>query len=356
MASENRTTPHTLALGDALQEAPFEFGFFSALRRLECAHRSLPRLGKALRPRDEPVRLAQEPHLAFAPATLSSFHLGSGGDPARLSVYFLGLFGPNGPLPVHLTEYARTRLRIARDPTFARFADVFHHRMLALFYRAWANARPTVSLDRPDSDRFAVYVASLFGIGMPSLRDRDAIPDLAKLHYAGRLVCQTRHAEGLAALLSDFFGLPVVLHEFIGHWLQLPRDSYWCLGESALNGTLGVSATVGSRVWDRQYKFRVSLGPLGLEDYRRMLPGGDSIRRLVAMVRNYLGDELDWDLNLILKRDEVPPLELGEQGQLGWTTWLASRPFARDAADLLLEPLRFGACLAGQALDPAESY
>lgn len=341
MASENRKTSHPLDLVRALEESPHGFGFFRALRRLECAHDSLPRIGKALRPADEAVRLGQEPSLAFAPATLASFKSAGGGRPSRLAVYFLGLFGPNGPLPLHLTEYARTRLYSAHDPTFPSFADIFHHRMLALFYRAWANARPTVSFDRPESDRFAVYLGALFGIGMPSLRERDAVPDLAKLHYAGHLVAQSRHAEGLTALLTDFFRLPVALEEFVGHWLWLPEDTRWRLGGSPLTGTLGFSATVGERVWDRQYKFRVRFGPLGLEEYRRMLPGGESLRRLVAMLRNYLGDELDWDVNLILKRDEVPPLKLGAQGRLGWTTWIASRPFATDPADLMLEPLRF---------------
>jgi type VI secretion system protein ImpH len=343
VAGENRTAAYDLELLRALQATPYRFGFFQALRRLECAYPVRPRLGQARRPADDPIRLAQEPSVIFAPATLASCTPAKEGLPPRLAVYFLGLFGPNGPLPLHLSEYARDRLRNSGDPTFARFADVFHHRILSVFYRAWASAHPTVSFDRPDSDRFAVYLGSLFGLGMPSLRGRDAMPDLAKLHYAGRLVCQTRHAEGLTALLADFFRLPVALEEFIGHWLELPQDSHWRLGESALTGALGLSATVGERVWDRQYKFRVRFGPLGLQDYRRMLPGGASLRRLVAMVRNYLGDELDWDVNLILKRDEVPPLELGEQGALGWTTWIASRPFDTDPADLMLEPLRFSA-------------
>jgi type VI secretion system protein ImpH len=343
VAGDNRTAAHALELLRALQEAPYRFGFFQALRRLECAHPTRPRVGQSRRPADDPMRLAQEPSVAFAPATLASCTPGRQGLPPRLAVHFLGLFGPNGPLPLHLSEYARDRLRNSGDPTFARFADLFHHRILSVFYRAWASARPTVSFDRPDADRFAAYLAALFGLAMPSLRERDAVPDLAKLHYAGRLVCQTRHAEGLTALLADFFRLPVALDEFIGHWLQLPQDSRWRLGESALTGTLGISATVGERVWDRQYKFRVLFGPLGLDDYRRMLPGGGSLRRLVAMVRNYLGDELDWEVNLILKRDEVPPLKLGEQGELGWTTWVASRPFTTDPADLMLEPLRVDA-------------
>jgi type VI secretion system protein ImpH len=325
----------------ALQEAPHRFGFFQALRLLECADPERPRLGQTARPTEEPLRLGQDPSLSFAPSTQAGFASGAPGRPPRMSVFFLGLFGPNGPLPLHLSEYARDRQRNAGDPTFARFADIFHHRILVLFYRAWANARPTVSFDRPETDRFGVYLGALFGQGTPALRARDAMPDLAKRHYAGRLVAQTRHPEGLAAILADFFRVSARIEEFVGHWLDLPRESQWRLGASPDTGSLGLTTVVGARVWDRQYKFRILLGPLGLSDYRRLLPGGESLPKLVAIVRNYLGDELDWDLNLILRREETPPIQLGAQGQLGWTTWLTSRPPVQDPADLKLQPLRF---------------
>lgn len=113
------------------------------------------------------MRLAQEPSLAFAPATLAAFDPGNEDRAPRLTEYFLGLFGPHGPLPVHLTEYARDRLRNHGDRTFARFADLFHHRMLGLFYRAWADTQPTVSFDRPETDRFNVYVGPSSGWECP---------------------------------------------------------------------------------------------------------------------------------------------------------------------------------------------
>ena len=111
----------------------------------------------------------------------------------------LRLLGPHGPLPTHLTEYVRDRVRNANDPTFARFLDIFHHRMVTLFYRAWANAQPAVSLDRPGRDRFSFYVGSLFGLGEAMLRERDAVPDFAKLHFAGLLAGPTRPAAGLSS-------------------------------------------------------------------------------------------------------------------------------------------------------------
>ena len=324
-------------LAAALAAAPWRFGFYAAMRALEAAARDRPRFGRSTRPSQDSVRLAQEPSTIFAPATLAGWQDATTDTPARLTVHFFGLFGPDGALPLHLTEYARDRRRNNRDPTFQRFADLFHHRMMSLFYRAWADVRPTVSFDRPEDDRFALYVGALTGLGMDSLRDRDAMPDLTKLHFAGHLAGQTRHAEGLAKILSAFFRMPVRIEQFIGTWLALPERDRTRLAGGAATAGLGVSAVLGKHIWSRQHKFRVVIGPLSLADYERLLPGGRSFRRLIPIVRNYIGDTLIWDVNLILRRAEVPPTILGRTGRLGWTTWLMPRHAASDAADLFLD-------------------
>jgi type VI secretion system protein ImpH len=176
---------------------------------------------------------------------------------------------------------------------------------------------------------------------MPSLWNRDAVPDLAKFHYAGRLVGQTRNPEGLQAILGDFFKLPATVETFVGHWLPLSETSRCRLGETPATGLLGQTAVIGERVWDCQHRFRIVLGPMKLEEFQRLLPGTESLRRLVAWVRNYVGDELLWDVNLILKKEEVPPLVLGEGSQLGWTTWLTGQPPVRDADDLKLDAVTY---------------
>ncbi len=341
MADQDRAETRALTLCRALEQEPYRFDFFEAVRRLECAYRDKPRVGRSARPIDEPVRLAQDATLAFAPSSLSSFRPGKDGHPSRLAGYFFGLSGPNGPLPIHLTEYAYDRLRNAHDPTFSRFLDVFHHRMLSLFYRAWANARPTVSFDRPEADWFGDQLGALCGIGMPALHDRDEMPDVAKLYYAGFLACETRHPEGLRAMIADFFKLPVRIAEFVGAWLQLPKDDCCRLGRSPETGTLGVNAIAGGQVWGCQHKFRLVLGPMDFAGFQRLLPGSDSFGKLLAIVHNYVGDELAWDVNLILKRDDVPRTRLGVSGRLGWTTWLGSRRAATDADDLILDALAY---------------
>jgi type VI secretion system protein ImpH len=330
--------PDALSTLRQLEEAARRFDFFQAVRLLECAYPERPRVGESLRARDDFVRFVQEPELIFYPTTLGGFELGKNGKPPRLTVNFIGLLGPNGPLPTHLTEYVRDRARNAGDPTFARFLDVFHHRMVALFYRAWAQAQPAVSLDRPGRDRFSAYVGSVFGLAEPSLRERDAVPDFAKLHFAGLLGGPTRPAAGLRLVLSRFFGLPVEIEECVGHWIALPANSVSRLGAPDGSCVLGMTTLVGARVWDCQHKFRIVIGPLSMADYERFLPGGASLVRLVDWVRNYVRDGLDWDVNLCLKQKEVPRLRLGRHARLGLTSWLYSGQAAHDARDLLLVP------------------
>ncbi len=339
MADAARTTPDPVDQKPepAVAARPWAFGFYQAMRLLEARHRNRPRFGRSARPGQDAVRLAQEPSVEFAPSTLAGWEASAEGRPARLLVHFFGLFGPDGPLPLHLTEYARDRRRNHRDASFQRFADIFHHRALSLLWRAWADSRPTVSFDRPEQDRYATYVGALAGLGMDSLRDRDAMPDLTKLHFAGHLANQTRHAEGLGAILSAFFAMPVRIECFVGAWLILQDSDRTCLASTPETGTLGRTALLGGRVWSRQHKFRVVFGPLSLADYLRLLPGGTSFHRLIPIVRNYAGDVLVWDVNLVLRAAEVPPLRLGRQGRLGWTTWLTPRRKATDAADLFLD-------------------
>ncbi len=328
-----------LTLFAALARAPYKFDFYQTLRRLECIYAAKPRWGQARRPVDEPIRLGQDPDLSFAPAPLASFDQAADGQPPRLQVRLFGLLGPNRPMPLHVTEYPRERLRHAGDPTLSRFLDLLHHRFLALFYRAWAQAQPHVNHDRPADDRFAVYIGSLVGVGSRSLRHRDAVPDLARFFHAGALVRHTRNAEGLRAILAHFFGIPVELEQFVGHWMPLGPGERTRLGEPETQ--LGTGAVLGARVWDRQYKFRVRLGPLSLAEYEAFLPGSGKLQQLAAWIRFYLNFELEWDVQPVLARRQVPPLKLGAAVRLGWTTWLGRRESPTDAADLCLNAEAF---------------
>ena len=328
-----------------LEGTAYRFDLYYALRRIEAARADLPLLGRAARPVDEAVRVGQEPSLAFAPSAIAALERAHGAVPPRIIIHGFGLFGPNGPLPNHLTEYVRDRLRNANDATLARFADILHQRLILLFYRAWAQAQSVVSLDRPGDDSFSRYVASLVGIGLSSERHRDAVPDHAKFANASHLVRLTRNPEGLAAILRGFFRAPVRVVEFCCHWLRLAPDQRTRLGVPGPGATLGVAAVAGNAVWDGQSRFRLEIGPLPLAAYEALLPGGKWFRQLVAWVRNYVGIELAWDARLVVARDEVPRPLLGEYGRLGWTTWIGRRPAPTDAGDLVLDAERWAATI-----------
>ena len=285
------------ALFAALEQQPRAHDFFAVLRHVEALRPQWPRLGRALRPSQEALRLGEEPELDFAPAGLASFTPGPAAP--RLGVRFFGLLGPLGPMPVHFTEYVRERLRYRGDATLARFLDLFHHRLLLLFYRAWAQAQPTVHQDRPDDDRFAAWLGAACGepTAAPAAR---ALPANARLFQAG---------------------------------------------------LLGVAAGCGSKLRDRQYKFRIALGPLTLAQYHAFLPGGTAWPALGEWVGHYAGLDLRWDVQLTLARAQVPEPRLGAGVRLGVTTWIGRSACPRERGDLRLRPhtsflLRPGGCHA----------
>ncbi|HEV8549131.1 MAG TPA: type VI secretion system baseplate subunit TssG [Polyangiaceae bacterium] len=323
----------------ALAREPYVFDFHQAMRRLERAFPALPRWGEALRPSDEPVRLGQDPFLNFAPSTLTSFKPPSEGRPAELKVAFFGLFGPHGPLPLHLTEYVRERIRNVGDETIAAFANLFHHRLLVLFQRAWAQGRPTASRDRRSTDAFVRYVGAICGLGLRSQRAGEASLSRARLGLAGRLAPQVKNPDGLRAVLTSYFALPVGIDEFIGQWFPIPDDARWRLGRSPEVSRLGQTAVIGERVFLRTQKFRVVLGPLSGPDFTRFLPPSRSLDELTELTRGYAGSELAWELELVPAAGSSAQLCLGKRGQLGFDAVLGAVQKPLRRAHVVVDPV-----------------
>ncbi len=318
-----------------LAAAPHRFDFHQTMRRLEGLFRDQPRWGAAARPSAEPIRIGQDPSLAFGAAMLTGFLPPEAEKPGRLTVAFFGLFGPHGPLPLHLTEYARDRIRHAGDRTFAGFVDIFQHRMLVLFHRAWSAAHPTASFDRPESDRFQSYVAAIFGQDFSA--GGEDVGRWARLQYAAHFANPSRHPSGLEAIVSDYFGVPAKVEEFIGCWLELPEASRSRLGVSAEVSMLGRTAILGRRVWRSDQKFRIALGPLTHAEFERFLPSGAALPKLKELVRAYLCDELDWDVRLVLGENEDDRARLARDSRLAWNARLGRRKLGRSE-QLLVHP------------------
>jgi type VI secretion system protein ImpH len=312
-----------------LREKPARFTLFAALRLLEQGNATQPRLGESRKAADDAIRLAQPPYLIFAPSEVESFDQEEGRRPV-LQQYTFGMFGPNGALPLHLTEFARERERQLEDPTVKDFINTLQHRMASLFHRAWANSDPATNFDRPEQDRFRTYLGALIGIAGEPARARDDVVDYAKLQRCGRFAPQCRSAEGLEAILADYFELPLQIKQFVGAWLDVPPDSFCRLGGNPEYARLGGGATLGSSSWQCQHKFEIVIGPLSLDSFVDFLPGSRGLRELRALTQLYTNDEWAWQVRLLLIDVAVPGMTLGQAGRLGWTTWLGTKRVQAD--------------------------
>ena len=333
MAGPDGLAAHHLEALHELRQEPHRFSLFAALRLLERVDPARPRLGEARRPADEWVRIEQPPHLTFAPSDVTTAQPAERGR-LRIGQFGFGMFGPNGALPSHLTEHAFERRRHHEDGAIADFINIFQHRLASLFYRAWAESDPVASHARPEDDDFATYLGALMGFFDGTARQRDSVPDSAKLYRAGLFASASRSAAGLEALLTDYFRHRIEVRQFVGGWLRVPRDLQTQLGTGESHAVLGVSATLGAASWQCQSRFEVVVGPLRFEDFMRFLPGSRALRSLAELIRLYTSGEWSWQVRLLVNDTDAPGVSLGKIGRLGWTSWLGRKQGV--AADVVL--------------------
>lgn len=308
-----------------LKESLHDYDFISCLRLIECERTDKPRQGHAARPADEIVRLSQKASTSFQGQALHLIEERTGHHDYRLFCNFFGLLGTNGALPLHLTEYADQRTRHHQDPTFAAFVDMFNHRMLSLFYRASAEFDPAINFDRPDDNGLERIIAAVGGYFSPTARDRDDIPDYIKFFNAAWMGGQVKSPDGVVALLGQYFTLPVKVDEFTGDWLTLPDSAITIIGRRSQVASLGVSTYLGRRAWSVGHKFTVVLGPLSWDDYLSFKPGGRRANELFQVMKNYVGDEWDWDVKLAIAEGETQGCSLNHQAALGFNSFLGGK-------------------------------
>jgi type VI secretion system protein ImpH len=323
---------------DSISDQAYRFDFFQAIKVLERLYPDRQPIGQAGPPSREVVRIHARVSLEFPASEIQQITRAEGEDPQpNMTVNFMGLMGPLGELPRHYTELLLERAN-QKDFALRDFLDLFNHRMISLFYRAWEKYRFPVTCRGDTKDNFSHYLSSLIGIGTPGLQKRLAVKDEALLFYAGTFTRHTKSACALEGILSDYFGEPAHTEQFVGRWVRVGEENTTRLGIQ--NSELGRNMLCGERIWDRQSKFRVRLGPLRLSIFRRFLPCGDLFQECVQIVRLFAGLEYDFDLQLVLKADEVPACQLISKGgagaQLGWSAWLKTQTFRQDAQDTII--------------------
>jgi type VI secretion system protein ImpH len=298
---------------------PWRFDLLAVLRRLERENSMKPRIGDSRKLADEFVSIGQNPFFEFPDSNIEAVSIEPSGH-VRLKARFLGMFGPQGALPLTTTEEAYGWVR-ERDDAFARFVDIFQRRFLELFFRAWADARPVAQNDRPNEDRFRAYIGSIIGIGTWAFWDKDSISDFAKLEFAGLLASRVKSASRLRSFLKRLLATRVEIEEFVGSWLALDRSERTRLGETRSN--VGEDCVCGGSVYTVNEKFRVRVFVRDIEHFRRFLPGSPLALEIADAIFLYVGDEYDWDMELAIPAGEITPVRLGENVRLGWTSWMA---------------------------------
>lgn len=344
MAAESRAVDLAIEerkLHSRLMEEPFTFDFFQAVRLLEKLARERVQVGGFAPPSSEVVRFSAHPATTFPASQIQALEAPEQGKPPRMAVNFMGLIGPQGLLPLYYTQLVMERLRV-RDTALRDFLDVFNHRAISLFYQAWERYRFTIHYERGRQDRLSQYLLDLIGLGTAALQNRQAVPDHSLIYYAGLLGQRPRSAQALRQLLEDYFDVPVEIVQFAGAWFRLDRSSQCRFeGRRSDSERLGFGTVVGDEIWDEQSRVRIKLGPLPLQRYQDFLPTGTAFQPLRALTRFYSGLEVDFEVQLVLKREEAPPCELGSEGEtaplLGWLTWAKTAPLNRDPGDTVLQ-------------------
>lgn len=320
---------------DGLLSEPHRYGFFQAVRLLYHAHGVPPRAGAAdLR---EPLRFTVPANLSFPAGELHALmHEASTGEqPAHysMSVNFIGLTGPSGVLPRHYTEWLMA-LQKSRDPAARDFLDIFNHRLIGLFWRAWAKHRIELG-NASGGHQVLRHVYDLIGLGTPALHAqaqphrhdarKSKLPGTALGYYSG-LVAQRPHGVGaLTQVVGDVVGAPVEVIGCHGTWQRIPLADRTRLGRS--NQRFGDGCVLGSCYWDRQTTVRLRIGPLNLRRFDALLPHHELLGAVVELLRFLTGLALDLDIQLLLRAEAVPRARIGgtRPTRLGWNSWLAGR-------------------------------
>jgi type VI secretion system protein ImpH len=328
-------------LDQKLLEEPFRFQFFQAVRLLEKIYPERKDVGQEAMPFEELIRFRTNVSFDFPASEIDklveSIDEATGEKKLEMFINFMGMIGINGVMPVPYTELVASRARYG-DTALWSFLDIFTHRSVSMFYRAWGKYRFPVGYERGD-DRFTGYLFDLVGLGTNGLRGRMGLEDESLLPYSGLIAQKPHSSNALAKILTDYFGVIANVKQFFGQWLDLDSESITRFGVA--NSTLSRSAIIGTRIWEQQSKFRIVLGPMTFKEFQAFLPTGTANEPFKSIIRFMVGLEFDFDVKLVLLAKKVPSCILTTRAKrrpmLGWSSWLKTKPFKEDDEQVILQ-------------------
>jgi type VI secretion system protein ImpH len=330
-----------------LVEKGRSFDFFQAVRLLERLGPGGEPVGQDAFPHEEVVRFVPWLSLAFPSSSIREVEQPD--EPERwenafrMLVNFMGLYGPQGVLPRHYTELLLEREQVG-DRGLRDFLDIFNHRFISLFFRANEKYVYPSTCRADGGDPITEVVNSFLGEEKPGESSVDeALPRRHLLRYVGLFTQRPRSVKALEALATDYFGgVPVDVRQFVGRWVPLPQEDQGRLTDAGERNRLGRTLVMGARIWDRKGKFRLRIGPLEMNEYLDFLPDGRYFAPLAALVREFVGDHLAFEVQPVLRAGDVPELQLDSSREvpvrLGRTTWLRLNRCTADSEDAIFQP------------------
>ncbi|TVT69818.1 MAG: type VI secretion system baseplate subunit TssG [Denitromonas halophila] len=345
-AAHRRIDP---ALIEQLGKAPQQFEFFQTVRLLE---RWMPSLtgrigGDSV---SSHIRFRNSLSLEFAPSDIEHLEMPPAARddkpdvPCRveLTPRFIGLLGLHGGLPIHYSERLSRLDRAQRDDGAQAFFDLLSNRAVGHFYRAWKKNRLPIQYETDRKNRFLPLILGLAGLGFDAMRDRlrdtpGAIDDESIARFAGLLRQRPLSGVALQSMLSDYFRAPIRIEQFVGKWYALPTEQRSVLGGT--NAALGKTCLVGERVWQRNLRVRVHIGPLAHPRYRQFLPDGELAAVLDKLLTLATGAQFEYEIRPILRAADVQPACLGGAPgvRLGFDSFMLTRPATEDRSDTVFE-------------------
>jgi type VI secretion system protein ImpH len=344
------------AVIERLFKEPWRFEYFQAVRLLALW---LKRHGK---PRPDPaagdpaaadpvasvLRFRNSTSHRFPASQLEAIQLDTHDDDGLQHVHltpaFMGLLGCSGVLPAHYTERIAEHELRHKDEGPRAFLDAFSNRSLALFYEAWRKYRLPYKYEADGKDSFLPLLLGLAGFGNAALRRRlaheqqGAVLDESVAYFAAAIRHRPASSAQLARVLTEYFGQPVAAEQFVGHWYEVPAQQQTTLGDAS--AVLGLGAMAGARVWQRDLRLRLVIGPLDRASFDAFLPGGLAARALRSLLTLFTGVTLEYEVELVLRAADVRQVTLKDGstiGRLGWDAYLVGGEQESNRRDVRYE-------------------
>ncbi len=306
--------------------------FFRLIRRLELSLPGVSQIGRDGPSVNEAVRIRPEASFRFQPGAIAKIEESTDSKfPFVMTITFFGLYGRNGTLPWHYTSRIIHQVRPSLSDIrysgsgLREFLDILNHRYASFFYRAGIKYRWPLVYRQHGEDEVTGNLIAFTGLKTLHTRNQFGIPDTALLRYAG-LFTIPNSASSLTSLLSDFLNTTVKISQFEGEWLEIDKSDRNKIGHRNETCCLGRSFTIGRRIFSRQHKFRIVIGPVSYEQFTDLLPGQKKFRELTMLVRMRSGITLKSEYALKVDRQTVPHAALGRKSAgLGRNFFLLSR-------------------------------